>query len=150
MCPRFANTVHPGPQKSFTAVRQRAAVFFAAIAVVFLGACRSDDAARSGDGRDREDPFAPRASVRVGEVAWVGPENRQAVVVLDSASLPIEGALVSVDFRGQMSGVLLPARFRSGTSVGMSVEQGRPQPGHVAYLPGSAPIPGPGERLSAQ
>ncbi len=88
--------------------------------------------------------------MRVGEVVWVGPENRQAVVVLDSASLPVEGALITVDLRGQMSGVLLPAQFRRGVSVGMAVEQGRPQPGHVAYLPGSAPVPGPGERLSAQ
>lgn len=85
--------------------------------------------------------------MRVGEIVWVGPENRQAVVVLDSASLAINGSLVAVDFRGQMSAVLLPAGLRRGTSLGLSVEQGRPRPGHPVYIPGSAPLPEPGERL---
>jgi hypothetical protein len=93
-----------------------------------------------GCGSDGEAP-APRASVEIGEIAWVDADNTQAVVLLESASAPGEGTLVAVDFQGRRSAVLTPAGLKRGASLGVTVTSGAPAVGDRVFIPGSGPAP---------
>lgn len=92
--------------------------------------------------RVERSPFTPSSKNQVlGNIIWVDPRHKRAVMKLNSGTLQPSRTLVSRDRAQSPTALLQPSKNRKGDTLGLVIAYGMPAKGDEVLLRDAAELP---------